>query len=380
MNNNSGESMFEIIVQRSVFVKALSHVQSVVERKNITGISSHLKLEAADSKLVITAIDTGLSITETIVVEVTNAGAITLPAHTLYEIVRKFSDESIKIKIDPSQASIVEVSAGYSVFHLPFLSAEEFPRIDSGTFDCKFTIPCALMQKIIEKNRNTISQEDSRYHLNGIYMHPNAEEKELRATATDGHRLSSVKIPLPEGADNMPAIIIPRKSIFEISKILADDAQDVLFEVSPVKIKLTIGNAIIVSKLIDADFPDYLGLIPYSNKLHFSLPSVEMSRAVDRVSTIMMEKSQAIKIIVNNNQLELQSGGNNQSLGNEKLEIESSVDQFEISFNAKYLLDIMASVGNNVDVEFKLSDPFSAVLVQSKEDDKTDFVLMPMRA
>ena len=371
--------MFGVTVQRSVFVKALAHVQSVVERKNVAGISSHLKLEAASGKLVLTATDTGLSITETILAEVDKDGALTLPAHTLYEIIRKFSDESIQLKVNSDQPSMVEISSGYSVFHLPFLNAEEFPKIDFGQFDCKFTMSCVLMQKIIEKNRNTIAQEDGRYHLNGIYLHSIPAENALRATATDGHRLSSVKIPLSEAAANMPAIIIPRKSIFEILKILVDNPQDVVFEVSPVKIRLTIGEVIIVSKLIDADFPDYLALIPENNSLHFSLPSVEMARAVDRVSTIMMEKSQAIKVSINGGELELSAGGNHQSLANEKLEIDGNIEQFEISFNAKYLLDIMAVIDSGDDVEFKLSDPFSAVLVRAKKDENTDFVIMPMR-
>ncbi len=372
--------MFEVLVQRSVFVKALSHVQSIVDRKNIAGISSHLKLEALGNRLTITATDNSLSITEVITAQVMQSGAITVAAHTLYEIIRKFSDETVQLKIDPTQATMVEISAGYSVFHLPFLNAEEFPQTDVGEFDCKFTLPYLSMQKIIEKNRNTISQEDSRYHLNGIYLHSVLEENELRATATDGHRLSSVRLSLPTKAKNMPAIIIPRKTIFELSKILSDNQQDLTIEVSPVKIRFSIGDVVIISKLIDGQFPDYLALIPYNNSLYFNLSSIDLARAVDRASTIMMEKSQAIKFNINGNQLEIQAGGDHQSLANEKLEVTCNVEQFDIAFNAKYLLDIMAAISNGADVEFKLSDPYSAVLVQSKEDDQTDFVIMPMRA
>lgn len=374
------ENTFDINIQKSLFVKALSHIQSIVERKNIESISSHLKLEAENNILIITAIDNTISITESLEAEVFQSGAITLPAHTLYEIVRKFSDETIRIKVDKNQSAMAEVSSGYSVFSLPFLSASDFPKIDVGNFECKFSVSSKTLHKIFEKNKNTISQEDGRYHLNGIFIHNVQDSSELRATATDGHRLSSVKTDLPKEAENIPSIIIPRKTVFEILKIIADNSSDILFEVSPVKIRLTIGTITIVSKLIDADFPDYLGLIPYNNKLHFSISSVEMSRAVDRVSTVMMEKSQAIKLIISGTRLELQAGGVNQSLGNETLEIESNIDSFEISFNAKYLLDIMASIDNSESVEFKFSDPYSAVLIQSKEDDKTDFVIMPMRA
>lgn len=370
--------MFEVIVQRSIFVKALSHVQAVVERRNISAISSHLKLETLSNKLILTAVDTGLSITETIDAQVVSESAVTLPAYTLYEIVRKFSEELVSIKTSSEQPSMIEISSGYSIFHLPFLSADEFPKIDFGNFECKFSLSAALMQKIIEKNRNTIAQEDGRYHLNGIYFH--SINNQLRATATDGHRLSSTAVDMPENAENMPAVIIPRKTIFEILKILQDNPQDIVFEVSPVKIRLTIGDVIIMSKLIDAEFPDYMPLIPVNNSLYFSAANVEIAKAVDRVSTIMMEKSQAVKFIINSSELELNAGGSNQSVANEKLEIDSNIEQFEISFNSKYLLDIMSVIDNGDDVKFYLSDPFSAVLVRAEKDQNTDFVLMPMRA
>lgn len=372
--------MFEVTVQRSIFLKALSHAQSVVERKNISEISSHLKLEASGTTITLTALDNTLSITTVIEAEIEENGSLTLPVHTLYDIVRKFSDEVIKIRIDPTQPSMVEISSGYSVFHLPFLKAEKFPRIDVGVFDCKFSIPSSSLQKIIEKNRHTISQEDSRYHLNGIFFHPILENNELRGTATDGHRLSSTRIPLPKDAKNMQAIIVPRKTIFEISKMLPDKDAEIIIESSSSKIKFTIDSLVIISKLIDADFPDYLPLIPYNNNLFFNLPSVELSRAVDRATTILMEKSQAIEFLIDGNQLEIKVGGEHQSLANEKLEITGNMEQFKISFNAKYILDIMSSVGNNANVEFRFSDQVSPALVQSKEDDKTDFVIMPMRA
>ena len=371
--------MFEVIVQRSVFLKALSHIQSIVDRKNIAEISSHLKLEAAGTILTLTALDNSLSMTATITAEIEQNGSLTLPVHTLYDIIRKFSDEKIQLKIDETQPSMVEITSGYSVFHLPFLKSEKFPRIDVGNFDCQFSLASTAMQKIIEKNRHTISQEDSRYHLNGIYFHPILENNELRGTATDGHRLSSTRVPLPKDAKNMPAIIVPRKTIFELSKIISDKEPEILVEASATKIKFTIGNLVMISKLIDAEFPDYLGLIPYNNSLFFNLPSAELSRAVDRATTILMEKSQAIEFSANVNQLEIQVGGDHQSLANEKLEINSNLEQFKISFNAKYILDIMSAIGNNADVEFKFSDQMSPVLVQSKEDDKTDFIIMPMR-
>ena len=371
--------MFEVIVQRSIFLKSLSHIQSVVERKNTSEISSHLKIEAAGTTITLTALDSTLSITTTITAEIEHNGALTLPVHTLYDIVRKCADETIQLKIDPAQPSMVTIISGYSLFHLPFLKAEKFPRIDVGTFDCSFILPAASMQKIIEKNRQTISQEDSRYHLNGIYIHPILETNELRGTATDGHRLSSTRVPLPKDAKNLQAMIIPRKTIFELAKIISDKDLEINIECSSTKIKFTIDDIVIISKLIEADFPDYLPLIPYSHNLFFTLPSVELAKAVDRVTIILAEKSQAIDFSVEGQQLEIQVGGDHQSLANEKLEVSGNLDQFKISFNAKYIMDILSTIGNNANIIFKFSDQLSPVLVQTQEDDHSDFVIMPMR-
>ena len=372
--------MFEIILSRNILVKALSHAQSVVERKNVTAILSHIKLKAIGNSLTITAADNSLSLTETIEAEVIQASSITLPAHTLYDIVRKFSDGAILIKTDESQQSVVEISSGFAVFHLSYLPANEFPRIDVGEFDCKFTIPNESMLKIINKNRNTVAQEDARHNFNGIYFHSMPEDSELRGTATDGHRLSCVKITLPNSAANMKPVIIPRKTIFELSKVMADNAHDIDMEISRTKVRFTLGDVVIITKLIDSDFPDYVTLIPYQNTSYFSLPAVELSKAVDRATTIVSDKSKAIKLCLTSDQLELQMGGDHQSLANEKLEIQTNIDQFEVSLNARYLLDILSSLGDSSNVVFKFSDPYSAILVQDEDDNKVDFIIMPMRS
>lgn len=372
--------MFEIIVQKKLFVKALSHVQAVVERRNITAILSHLKLEAIEGKITLTSIDNTLSITETIEAEVIHTGSIAIPAQTLYDIARKFSDGTISLKIDLNQTSMVEISSGFSVFHLPYLPIDDFPSIDQNNFDCKFTMPHLSMQKIIEKNRNTISQEDARNNFNGIYFHPILDNNELRGTATDGHRLSSVRVMLPEGAERIKPIIIPRKTIFELSKIMLDNAHDLEMEFSNTKVKITLGDVVIITKLIDSEFPEYLSLIPYVNTLYFALPVTDLSKAVDRTSTILLDKSKAINLCIDHEQLEIQLVGDNQSAASEKLEIESNnTEKFEVALNAKYLLDILSSLDSSSNVKLKYSDPYSAILAQAEDDEKTDFVIMPMR-
>ncbi|MEK6734270.1 MAG: DNA polymerase III subunit beta, partial [Pseudomonadota bacterium] len=285
----------------------------------------------------------------------------------------------IELKIDKEQPNMVAVASGFSLFHLPYLKAEKFPRIDVGNFECKFALPITSMQRLIEKNRYTISLEDARYHLNGIYLHPILESNELRATATDGHRLSSSIITLPKDAKNMQPVIVPRKTIFELSKIIADKENELQIETSATKIKFTIDGITMVSKLIDANFPEYLPLIPYNNELYFSIFSSDLAQAVDRVTTILIAKSQAIEFIINGSELQIQAGGDNQSLANEKLEINSNMENFIIPFNARYIIDIMSAIGNETNVSFKFSDQISSVLVQAENDEKTDFVIMPMR-
>lgn len=372
--------MFEVVIQRNLLLKALSHMQSVVERKNTSEIASHIKIEASGTTITLTALDNLMSLTTTLSAEVEHNGSLTLPVHTLYDIIRKFSEENVRLRIDSTQNSMVEISSGYSIFHLSYLKAEKFPRIDVGTFDCKFSLPIQHLSKIIEKNRYTISQEDSRYHLNGIFFHPIFEQNELRGTSTDGHRLSSTRVPLPKDAKNMPAFIVPRKTIFEISKMLNTKEGEIELECSTSKIKLVIDGITVISKLIDAEFPEYLPLIPYNNSLYFNTLSADLAKAVDRATTIMAEKSQAIEFAINGNILEIIAGGEHQSLANEKLEVTGNLNDFKIAFNAKYVIDILAAIGNSSEVEFRFSDQMSPTLVQSLDDNKSDFVIMPMRA
>ncbi len=371
--------MFDILVKRSSFLKALTYAQSIVERKSTADILTHLKLEAAGTNLTITAVDNTMSLTITLPAEIDRNGALTLPVHMLYDIVRKFSEEDIKLRIDSKQPNLLEVTSGYSVFHLPFLKAEKFPRIDFGGFDCVFNMPVSSIQRIIDNNKYTISQTDSRHNLNGIFFHPILESNELRGTATDGHRLSSTVVPLPKDAKNMKPVIIPRKSIFELAKIIADGKEDLTIETSASKIKFVLNNITLISKLVDGDFPEYLSLIPYANNLCFDVLNADLAKAVDRASIILMEKSQAIEFIINGNKLEIQAGGDNQSLANEKLEVNSNIDHLQIALNARYIMDILSTIHKDSSVVFKFSDQVSSVLVQGENDPKTDFVIMPMR-
>lgn len=371
--------MFNIKLQKSSFVKALSHVQSVVEKRNVATILSHLKLETSGNTLTLTAIDNTLSITETIEIESSNDMAITLPAQTLYDIVRKLPENTVELKIDQDQSSMLEISSGFSVFHIPFLSIDDFPKIDIGNFECQFSMPHNVMQKIIEKNKNTIIQEDARHNFNGIYLHCILDNNEIRGTATDGHRLSSVRVIMPEGSESMNPVIVPRKTIFELAKIMQDHNDDLRIELSKVKIKFTIGNVIVISKLIDSEFPDYLSLIPYSNSLYFEVLVNDLSKAIDRVTTIVIDKSKAITLQITKNELEVSLGGDHQSMAKEKLEVNSNIDEFIVSINSRYMLDALSSMNESAMVKFKFSDPYSAILAASDDDDKTDFVLMPMR-
>lgn len=370
---------FEVIVERSIFAKALSHLYSLVERKNIIDILSHVKLEAADGQINLSTTDSSICMSETIFAEVINGGKITLPVHLLHDIVKKFNDEHIKLSIDHAESGMLSIRSGYSFFQLPFLTAEDFPKIDIGNFSCYFTLPNQIAKKILEKNRYTISQDDKRYHLNGIFLHSVLEQNEMRCTATDGHRLSSTAIPLPQTALNMPEVIIPRKAALELIKIITDSKDDLTVELSQTKARFNIGNITLVSKLIEASFPDYIPLIPYDNELYFNLPSADLSKAIDRATIIMPDKSQAIIMNIEGNCLEIRTGGENHSSGNERLEINSNIDKLYVGLNARYLLDALAAIGNESIVEIKFKDDRSSVLIQSVDDKKTDFVIMPMQ-
>ncbi len=370
----------KITIERAALLKSLNHVQSVVERRNTIPILSNVLLEAKDDQLSLTATDLDIEIVETIGSSISQAGTITAPAHTLYDIVRKLPDGSqVEFSFDEAEGRLT-VKAGRSRFALACLPKEDFPVMSAGELPNRFSIATEDLARLIDKTRFAISTEETRYYLNGIYLHA-AETNDiamLRAVATDGHRLARVEFPLPDGAAGMPGVIVPRKAVAEIRKLIEDTEGLVEIALSDTKIRFQAENVVLTSKLIDGTFPDYERVIPEGNDKVLSIVAKDFAEAVDRVSTISTEKSRAVKLNLSTEQLTLSVINPDSGTATEELVVDYNDEPMEIGFNARYLLDVTTQLDSGT-AQFVLADPGSPTLVRDSNEDSALYVLMPMR-
>jgi len=369
-----------VVIERSNLLKSLGHVHRVVERRNTIPILSNVLLAASGQSLEMKATDLDLEVTEATPAAVEQAGSTTVPAHLLHDIVRKLPEGSeVMLKTEESGDSM-SVIAGRSSFRLQCLPQSDFPQLTAGSFTHTFRIDALLLKGLIDKTQFAISTEETRYYLNGIYLHAieSGGNLRLRSVATDGHRLARTETDAPIGCEGMPGIIIPRKTVSELQKLM--DAPDVLatVELSDTKIRFTIGSVVLTSKLIDGTFPDYQRVIPTGNDKRLIIDRESFSRAVDRVSTISSERGRAVKLSVGNGQLTLAVNNPDSGSATEELGADYEADPLEIGFNAKYLLDVAAQL-SGTNARFMLADAGSPTLIHDTADENTLYVLMPMR-
>jgi DNA polymerase-3 subunit beta len=362
-------------IERAVLLKSLGHVQSVVERRNTIPILSNVLLEAReDGSLRLMATDLDLQVDETIQANVDQPGATTVSAHTFFDIVRKLPEGS-QIELTAAEGKM-QVIAGRSRFNLSTLPRDDFPVIAQGDLPTRFELPAATLREIIEKTRFAISSEETRYYLMGIFFH--VVDDQMRAAATDGHRLARITISRPDGADGMPDVIVPRKAVNELYRLLEELEGTVEISLSPTKIRFGLGNAILTSKLIDGTFPDYNRVIPTANDKLLKLDPKSFSAGVDRVSTIASEKTRAVKMSVDRDKVTLSVTSPENGVATEELPADYGADGLEIGFNAKYLLDILGEIDGDT-VEVHLADAAAPTLLRENDKSNALYVLMPMR-
>jgi len=370
----------KLTIERAALLKALGHVQSVVERRNTIPILSNVLLSADHASVGFSATDLDMEIIDETPANVEGSGQITAPAHTLYEIVRKLPEGAdVALTYNGEDPRLV-VQAGRSRFNLPVLPAGDFPVMSSDGLSDRITIDTADLIRLIDKTRFAISTEETRYYLNGLYVHVVVEDGEprLRAVATDGHRLALADMPAPEGSAGAPGVIIPRKTIQEIRRLLDDAGESVELQVSPQKVKFSFGQAALTSKVIDGSFPDYVRVIPKDNQKVLIVDNALFAQAVDRVSTISAEKSRSVKMAVESGKIILTVRNMEAGQAVEELEVEYDGEPFEIGFNARYLLDVAGQITGET-AEFRFADPASPTLVLDPADPGLQYVLMPLR-
>ncbi len=368
-----------LTIERSALLKALNHVQSVVERRNTIPILSNVLLSAQGDHLKLIATDLDIEISEQAPAEVERAGQTTAPANYLYDFVRKLPDGAA-IKFDvPGDDPRLFISAGKSRLHLPILPAGDFPSMPSDGFETKFEVEPTELGRLIDKTRFAISTEETRYYLNGIFFHTvDQDGAKLRAVATDGHRLALADANAPKGAAGMPGVIVPRKTINELKRLL-DDATDLVeISVSPQKIRFALSDAVLTSKLIDGSFPEYARVIPKGNSKKLKVDNKAFSEAVDRVATVSAERSRSVRLALEKDKITLTVNNPDAGVATEDLPADYADDGLEIGFNARYLLDVAGQIEGQHAV-FELADSGSPTLVRDEADEQALYVLMPLR-
>ncbi|MCG8595753.1 MAG: DNA polymerase III subunit beta [Kiloniellales bacterium] len=370
----------KLTIERAALLRSLGHVQSVVERRNTIPILANVLIEAEGGKLRLTATDMDLNIVDEVEAEVGDAGATTAPAHTLYDIVRKLPDGAQVELTTSGDGGRMVLRSGRSEFTLATLPKEDFPAMGSGDLPQSFRLAADALRDIIDRTRFAISTEETRYYLNGIYLHAAEADdtKVLRAVATDGHRLARFQMPLPEGAADMPAAIIPRKTVNEVRKLIDETENPVTVSLSDTRIEFAFDATLLTSKLIDGTFPDYQRVIPAGNDKMMEVRCKDFAEAVDRVSTISSEKSRAVKLSVHGGSLTLSANSPENGTAVEELEIDYGGQDLEIGFNSRYLLDIAQQIEGE-GAEFAMADASSPTIVRDAADGNALYVLMPMR-
>jgi DNA polymerase-3 subunit beta len=369
-----------LTIEKPGLARALAHVASVVERRNTIPILSNVLLSAADNELKLTATDLDMEIVETAAARTKGEGATTVPAHMFYDIVRKLPEGAdVELAKDGEQGRLT-ITSGPAQFSLQTLPADDFPALSVDDLGHSFSIPAGDLKKLIDKTRFAISTEETRYYLNGIYLHATQSggKPMLRAVATDGHRLAQVELPLPSGAKGMPGVIVPRKTVIELARLVEDGEGEVRVELSPAKIRVSTGRVVLTSKLIDGTFPDYQRVIPQSNDKTMEVDNTAFAQAVDRVSTLSSDKGRAVKLSISDGKLTLSVNNPDSGSATEELPIEYGNDPLEIGFNARYLLDISGQLESGT-AEFRLADPGSPTMVRDGKDQSALYVIMPMR-
>jgi DNA polymerase-3 subunit beta len=370
----------KLTVVRNEFLAALSHAQSVVEKRSTVPVLSHVLLVAEGNKLQMTATDLDLTIVETIIADVEIAGTTTVPAYTLYEIVRRLEDgNDVNLTLDDEGKSL-SITSKRSAFRLACLAPDDFPKITRSDLPFQFSIPASQLKQLLDRTHFAMSIEETRYYLNGVYLHPINVNGQLmlRAVASDSHRLALAEVPCPVGAENIPGVILSRKTVHELRRLLDNTTTAILVQLSTNQVQFEMPNCILSARLVDGTFPNYDAVIPANNNRQFMVPTKNFMECVGRVSTVLNDKFRGIKLRIGGNSLAMIAVNPDHGQAADEAEIESDVENLEIGFNAKYLTDITHQISGDK-MAVWVDDMSSPAIFKDEKDASALYVLMPMR-
>ena len=383
MENNK---KLELVIPTKDLVYALNFASAIVEKRNIMMELSHIKLCAKNGFLEIGATDMDLYLNQEIGAEVISEGEITVSSQTLADIIRKIPDSTVRIKQSPEHQQL-EIIGANCRFDLPALPATQFPQMENIESDISFAVPCQDFVRLIECTNFAMSSEESRYNLNGIYLHIK-DNNQFCASATDGHRLSVATCNIENTVFDF-GVIVPKKAMHEILKIIKDTRNisgDINISLATNKIKFSCGKIIMISKLIDGTFPEYSSFIPLNNQNKLTINPKLLADAIDRVATVTIDKFRAIKIVINEKSIQITASGEAKGVAQEQLSFSDdenayckfSGSEITIGFNPKYLTDVFSALKEKK-IELYLNDSFSPILIKAENFPNDNFVIMPVK-
>ena len=380
MGQSATGTTMKFSIERASLLKAVAQAQSVVERRNTIPILANVLIEAEGDTVQFRATDLDIEVVDRAPAKIDRAGATTVSAVTLNEIVRKLPDGALVTLSEDGASQRLTIQAGRSNFQLATLPREDFPVMATSDYTTNFSAPAPVLRRLFDKSKFAISTEETRYYLNGVYMHEADADggKVLRCVATDGHRLARIDAELPEGAAGMAGVIVPRKTVGELRKLLDDDDLQVAVSVSETKVRFATPDITLTSKVIDGTFPDYSRVIPMGNTRKLEVDASEFARAVDRVATVSSERSRAVKLQLDDDRLVLSVNAPDSGNAEEELMVAYGDERLEIGFNAKYLLEIASQVDRENAV-FLFNSSGDPTLMREGNDTSAVYVVMPMR-
>ncbi len=369
----------QFVVKRDILLKSLNFVQGVVEKKNTLPILSNVLLQLKNNKLSIVATDLDIIFFDEITdVKVLTEGSTTTSAAILYDILRKISSNA-ELNFDLKSENKLSLKSENADFNLLCLPTDNFPTFADEFESQEISLNNKRFLRLLNKTKISISNDDTRHYLNGIFIHQTEAHSRsfLTGVATDSHRLSSSSLEIQNNTD-FSSFILPRKTVYQLCSILADASEELKMQASENKIKFTLGNMKLVSKVIDGKFPDYKKVVPIANDKTLIVSSKEFINSIERVASVSLDRKEGVKLLINKDNLQLSVNSANSGDGNEKIKAEFNSDNLNISFNSKYLIDIASEVEDK-NLKINLKDSVSPVLIEDISDKNSYYVIMPMK-
>ncbi len=372
----------KLSIEKNILQTALGRVANAIDKKGTIAILKNIKMVVEKSgRAIFTATDLDIQIVSGVAATVATAGEITLPGAKLQEIVSKMPDGS-EISMTLKENGMLDLESGKTRYHIKTMAVSEFPKLqDEKTYPYEFAISASDLQKLLDQTKFSISQEETRYYLNGVYIHT-TDDKILTTVSTDGHRLALASLPAPAGAEKLKGVIIPKKAVLEITRLLNEienkSETNVDICIADTKLKLDMGGTVISTKLIDGKFPDYMRVIPRENENHITIHGQDFKSAVDRVSAISSDKVRSVKLKITNGTMQLTATSQDHGDAEEEFAVDYKGEELTLNFNCNYLLELLqAAASDNLTMEAK--DSFTPVLFKNKNDAAVLYVLMPLR-